>query len=87
MLSLAHNQERNTTKVKDMENLELLDFIYIDYEEVSEELFDVVFNYSDYVTSSESGNTDYYRALANYIVYRGKIMEVNHVNHYFIERK
>lgn len=70
-----------------MKNYALLEFVYLNYEEVNEEMFNTVFIYNNYITSSDSGNTDYYRALANDVVYRGKIMEVNHVNHYFIERK
>lgn len=70
-----------------MTNYSLLDFIYLDYEEVSEDMFNVVFKYNSYITSSESRKTDYYRTLVNGVVIMGKIMNDNQVNHYFIERK
>lgn len=70
-----------------MENLVLLDFIYLDYEEVSEKVFNVIFDYTTYITSSNTGYTDYHRASRNGITYRGKMIEVNDSLHYFIERK
>lgn len=70
-----------------MENLALLEFIYLDYEEVSEKVFSVVFKSNNFITTSNSGYTDYYRASRNGVTYRGKITECQHNNHYFIERK
>ena len=60
----------------------------INWEEVTEEEFAIIFTFSDYQYSSSDGYTDFYEIVTPHNeTFKGAIKEIDKVNHYYLLTK